>query len=160
MVVIKKLGTLVAVLLAFGLSGCMSNSLGPKSKAVDIMPGYTDVGVRSEGGFEAVFVDGKLVPMPLITNVKAGLIYDNSAVIEWETDVESDGYVEYGLTEIYGVSSHFGEEMQRRHRVQLDSLEAGMEYNFRVVASRHGLESARVYSKNYSFKTTLKTDAE
>lgn len=146
-------GATVALGVVLAVPGCTSNSLGPSQGADEGMSGFTQVGTRTEGGFEVNFVDAQMVQMPKVTAVRAQLVYANSAVIEWETDIDADGYVEYGLTEVYGVSSPMAEGLRRQHRAQLEGLSAGTEYSFRVVASRHGLEGARVYSANYKFQT-------
>jgi hypothetical protein len=147
------IGVAAVLGVVLAVPGCTSTSLGPERDAAEGMKGFTQVGTRTEGGFEVNYVDAQMVQMPKVTAVRAQLVYANSAVIEWETDIEADGYVEYGLSEVYGVSSPMAEGVRRQHRAQLEGLSAGTEYSFRVVASRHGLEAARVYSANYKFQT-------
>lgn len=143
----------VALGVVLAALGCTSSSLGPSRGADEGMSGFTQVGTRTEGGFEVNYVDAQMVQMPRVTAVRAQLVYANSAVIEWETDIDADGYVEYGLTEVYGMASPMGEGLRRQHRAQLEGLTPGTDYSFRVVASRHGLEAARVYSHNHKFQT-------
>lgn len=98
-------------------------------------------------------VDAELVPIPQVLSVTVPVINANSAIIEWETDIESDGYLEYGTNELYGVSTYVSTDLTTHHRVQLGSLSANTTYHFRIVASRHNLESSRFYSQDYSFTT-------
>ena len=98
-------------------------------------------------------VDAELVPIPQVLNVSVPVINANSAIVEWETDIESDGYLEYGTNELYGVSTYVSTDLTTHHRVQLGSLTANTTYHFRIVASRHNLESSRFYSKDYTFTT-------
>lgn len=98
-------------------------------------------------------VDADLVPQPQVLTVSVPVINENSAIIEWETDIESDGYLEYGTNELYGVSTHVSTDLTLRHRVQLDSLISGTTYHFRIVASRYNLESAKFISRDYTFIT-------
>ncbi len=99
-------------------------------------------------------VDADLVPQPQVLNVNIPVVNIGSAIIEWETDIESDGYIEYGTNELYGVSSYVSSELSKRHRVQLNSLMANTTYHFRVVASRHNLESTRFFTQDYTFTTS------
>lgn len=98
-------------------------------------------------------VDAELVPIPQVLTVSIPVINANSAIIEWETDIESDGYLEYGTNELYGVSTYVSTDLTTHHRVQLGSLAANTTYHFRIVASRHNLESSRYLSKDYTFTT-------
>ncbi len=98
-------------------------------------------------------VDAELVPIPQVLSVTVPVINANSAIIEWETDIESDGYLEYGTNELYGVSTYVSTDLTTHHRVQLGSLSANTTYHFRIVASRHNLESSRFYSQDYTFTT-------
>ena len=98
-------------------------------------------------------VDAELVPIPQVLSVTIPVINANSAIIEWETDIESDGHLEYGTNELYGISTYVSTDLTTHHRVQLGSLSANTTYHFRIVASRHNLESSRFYSQDYTFTT-------
>ena len=98
-------------------------------------------------------VDAELVPIPQVLTVSIPVINANSAIIEWETDIESDGHLEYGTNELYGISTYVSTDLTTQHRVQLGSLAANTTYHFRIVASRHNLESSRYLSKDYTFTT-------
>ena len=100
------------------------------------------------------FLEVKMVPVPAIVSVSVPVIYDESAVIEWETDIESDGRVDYGTDQTYGFSSHTSLDLRKTHRVQIFGLNPSTPYHFRVVAGRHGLESIRNFSREFSFTTT------
>ena len=99
-------------------------------------------------------VDADLVPQPQVILVNIPVVNANSAIIEWETDIESDGNLEYGTNELYGVSTFASTDLTTKHRVQLNNLMANTTYHFRVVASRHNLESAKYYTQDYTFTTS------
>ncbi|MBF0498640.1 MAG: fibronectin type III domain-containing protein [Candidatus Riflebacteria bacterium] len=94
-----------------------------------------------------------MVPQPGIIAVSVPLVYPDSAYIEWETDIESDGRIDYGPDEKYGYSTFTDTEMKKLHRVQILGLNPGTRYHFRVVAGRYGLDSVQVLSNDYSFVT-------
>ena len=98
-------------------------------------------------------VDADLVPIPLVTSVSASVVNADSAILEWETDIESDGYVEYGINELYGTYSYVTDQQTIMHRVQLMGLQSNTTYHFRIVASRHNIEASQSISKDYVFTT-------
>ena len=109
--------------------------------------------VSVEDGLTVSVVNAALVPIPRVTAVSVPLVYRDSAVVEWETDIESDGRVDYGLDAGYGYSSFTDSELKKKHRVQIYGLSSQTPYHFRVVASRHGLETIQSFSSDYSFVT-------
>lgn len=98
-------------------------------------------------------LDASLVPIPRVISVSVPLVYEDSAVIEWETDIDSDGRIDYGVDAGYGYSTFTDPELKTRHRIQLNSLNPATSYHFRVVASRHSLESVQTFSRDYVFVT-------
>ncbi|EKD82618.1 MAG: fibronectin, type III protein [uncultured bacterium] len=110
-------------------------------------------GVQVDNNMTVTVLDTDIVPIPQVKSVSVPLVYSTSAIIEWETDIESDGYVEFGNNELYGYSSYAVTELKTRHRIQLYNLLPASTYHFRVVASRYNLESARSISRNYTFST-------
>ena len=109
--------------------------------------------VSVEDGLTVSVVNAALVPIPRVTAVSVPLVYRDSAVIEWETDIESDGRIDYGLDAGYGYSSFTDTELKKTHRVQIYGLSSQTPYHFRVVASRYGLETIQSFSSDYSFVT-------
>lgn len=109
--------------------------------------------VEINNNMTVTVVDTDIVPMPQVTSVSVPLVYATSAVIEWETSIESDGYVEYGTNEVYGYASYATTELKTRHRIQLYGLQPATAYHFRIVASRHNLDSTRTFSRDFSFTT-------
>jgi hypothetical protein len=93
--------------------------------------------------------DAELIPIPTVTSVTVPLIYDTSVIIEWETDIESDGHIEYGTNELYGFASFADTELKKKHRIQLYELLPGTTYHFRIIASRYSLESTSSLSKDF-----------
>lgn len=106
-----------------------------------------------ENNLTLVVTDVDLIPIPRVTSVSVPMIYDNSAIIEWETDIESDGHVEYGTTEVYGMASYADTELKTRHRIQLYDLQPATTYHFRIAASRYSLESTTSLSRDFAFTT-------
>jgi hypothetical protein len=109
--------------------------------------------VQVDNNMTVTVLDTDIVPIPQVVSVAVPLVYSTSATIEWETDIESDGYVEFGNNELYGYSSYATTELKKRHRIQLYNLLPATTYHFRVVASRYNLESARSISRNFTFTT-------
>lgn len=98
-------------------------------------------------------IDASLIPQPKVLAVNVSVVNTDSAIIEWETDIESDGYLEYGTNELYGYMTYVSTEMTKMHRVQLGALNIGTTYHFRIVASRHNSEAAQTITKDYTFTT-------
>jgi len=109
--------------------------------------------VQVDNNMTVTVLDTDIVPIPQVTSVAVPLIYSTSAIIEWETSIESDGYVEFGNNELYGYSSYAITDLKTKHRIQLYNLLPATTYHFRVVASRYNLESARSLSRNFTFTT-------
>ncbi len=109
--------------------------------------------VEIDNNMTVTVVDTDMVPMPQVVAVSVPLVYSTSAVIEWETSIESDGYLDYGVNELYGYSSYAITDLKTRHRVQLYSLQPATTYHFRVVASRYNLDQTRSWSRDFSFTT-------
>ncbi|MDD2998432.1 MAG: fibronectin type III domain-containing protein [Candidatus Riflebacteria bacterium] len=109
--------------------------------------------VAIENNMTVTVVDADLVPMPQVTSVAVPLVYSTSAVVEWETSIESDGYIDYGTNELYGYSSYAATDLKTRHRVQLYNLSPATTYHFRIVASRYNLETSRTFSRDFAFTT-------
>lgn len=110
-------------------------------------------GIQIDNNMTVTVLDTDIVPIPQVTSVAVPLVYSTSAIIEWETDIESDGYIEFGNNELYGYSSYAVTELKKRHRIQLYNLLPASTYHFRVVASRYNLESAQSISRNFTFTT-------
>jgi hypothetical protein len=94
-----------------------------------------------------------LVPRPQIVSVSVPQVYADSAVVVWETDIESDGRVDYGREASYGYSTFTTTELSKQHRMQIFGLNPETPYHFRVVSSRHGLEELETFSSDFSFTT-------
>ena len=139
-------------------AGCFSAKVagGVYSLHLQAADGTTTLirrGVQIDNNMTVTVLDTDLVPIPQVTSVAVPLVYSTSAIIEWETDIESDGYIEFGNNELYGYSSYAITELKTRHRIQLYNLLPATTYHFRVVASRYNLESARSLSRNFTFTT-------
>lgn len=70
-----------------------------------------------------------------ISDIKAGDIGKNSAVVVWKTDTKSTSLVEYGLNNSYGLVNS-STDLTTEHSVKLTSalLAPGVTYHFRVVS--------------------------
>ncbi len=110
-----------------------------------------DISIENNLTFAVTNVD--LIPIPNVVSVSVPLVYRNSVIIEWETDFESDGYIEYGSNELYGFASYSDTELKKKHRIQIYDLLPDTAYHFRIVASRYNLDATRSYSRDFSFKT-------
>jgi hypothetical protein len=94
---------------------------------------------------------------PVITAGPAAVyIADTIVVIEWETDEQADGSVDYGLTTAYGSSdSHTG--YSAFHQVVLTGLTANTLYNFQVSSTDPYLNGPTT-STNATFTTAAAAD--
>ncbi len=109
--------------------------------------------VSIEDNMTVSLLDVSLVPLPQVVSVSVPLVEHNSAMIEWISDIDADGRIEYGTDARYGYTTYTDTELKTRHRVQLHDLRPDTAYHFRIVASRYGLEAAETYSKDYMFTT-------
>lgn len=106
-----------------------------------------------ENNLTLVVTDVDLIPIPSVVSVSVPMIYATSAIIEWETDIESDGYVEYGSNELYGMASYAETQLKKQHRIQLYDLQPATTYHFRIAASRYNLDSTTSLSRDFAFTT-------
>ena len=109
--------------------------------------------VSIENNLTFTVMNADMVPIPEVVSVSVPLVYNDSAIIEWQTNIESDGRIDYGKNELYGYSSYSDSELTIHHRVQIYNLQANTTYHFRIIASRYNLDSAQSKSKDYSFTT-------
>lgn len=87
---------------------------------------------------------------PRIQNVRIVDIDNSSALVEWETDKESDSLINYGLDRGYGmVRDPRSDKVE--HSLLLDGLLSGTTYHFRVVSRDAGGNQG--ISSDYRFTT-------
>lgn len=78
---------------------------------------------------------------PVLSNVTISDLDDNSVVVEWETDVNTDAVINYGLNEYHGIMRYPLYD-KKKHKIVIDKLEPSTTYHFRVVSSdSHGNRS-------------------
>ncbi|MDD5688238.1 MAG: FG-GAP-like repeat-containing protein [Elusimicrobia bacterium] len=87
---------------------------------------------------------------PVISNVSAG-VTQNSAVIKWNTDENSDSQVGYGTTTLMGTATTLDATSTRLHSVSLSGLQKGKTYYYKVYSKDATGNLAT--SSQYSFKT-------
>jgi hypothetical protein len=85
-------------------------------------------------------------------------VTQNSAVIFWETNEDSDSVVKYGKTARVYASEETDSTMVREHSVTLSGLEPSTTYNFVVQSTDPGRNS--VQSKDKTFATLPLSDDE
>ena len=88
---------------------------------------------------------------PLISNVVADEITENSARITWTTDKPATSLVEYGPTSSYGSVSLLYTNMVTSHSVVLKGLTSGTTYHFRARAAAGDVIG---YGADMTFTTT------
>lgn len=71
---------------------------------------------------------------PRISNVEVAEVTENSITVTWETDMDADSLINYGLQPNYGIV-RIPVPDRRQHSVMLDNLEPGRVYYFRVVSA-------------------------
>lgn len=74
------------------------------------------------------------VTPPVISNIAAGNVTANDAVISWNTNEASDSQVEYGLTAAYGSTSLLNPALVTAHSVALSGLTKNTTYHYRVLS--------------------------
>jgi len=96
-------------------------------------------------------VVGDITP-PTISNVTSTAIYYNTATIKWNTDENSDSYVEFGLSTSYG-RIYGQDDSTTTHSVQLPKdLTPGSTYHFRVRS--RDLAGNEAISPDFTFTTS------
>jgi hypothetical protein len=106
--------------------------------------------VISTGGGGVVLPPPKDTTPPVISNIKVIDIGAFNAVIEFETNEPSIGYVLYGLDTNYGFVAG-SPEFNKKHRIKLTGLFMGKTYNFAIKAQdKDGNASI---SENQTFQT-------
>ncbi|HOY65638.1 MAG TPA: fibronectin type III domain-containing protein [Candidatus Ozemobacteraceae bacterium] len=116
--------------------------------------------VSIEDNMTVSLLDIRLVPLPQVVSVSVPLVDHDTATVEWLSDIEADGRIEYGTDTRYGFSTYTDTELKIRHRMQLYDLRPDTTYHFRIVASRHGLETTGTLSKDYAFTTAPAPDTQ
>jgi len=84
-------------------------------------------------GSSLATVDGEVTP-PLISEVSAFLSAPTTCTIHWNTDEPATSQVEYGLTQLYDVSSTMDPTMVTYHTVVLAGLTVDTVYHCRVLS--------------------------
>ena len=122
------------------ITGCLSNSLGSNISEPEAIGDYIAMSEVKEQNEVINNIDTPLMQIPLLQSVEVSLINSDSAVVSWETNVESDGYVEYGNNELYGMSSYVSTTMTKQHRIQLQNLQPTTTYYFRIISSQYSFK--------------------
>ncbi|MDD5688241.1 MAG: discoidin domain-containing protein [Elusimicrobia bacterium] len=87
---------------------------------------------------------------PVISNISAG-VTQNSAIITWNTDEDSDSQVAYGLTSVLGSTTTLDTTATKLHSVSLNALLKGKTYYYKVL-SKDTSGNLTISTQN-SFKT-------
>ena len=150
----------------YGTSRSLSKSAGNDTMTVDhiveltnLTPGmlyYYRVRGEDEAGNKyqsGVLTFTALVEPKIVEEAKVKPSND-SAVITWKTNTDTDSIVEYGLTDKYGDSSGSG-ALAKEHEVKIEGLAQDTTYHFRV----GGVDkySVKVMSEDSTFKTSKDT---
>jgi hypothetical protein len=113
----------------------------------------TDIGTNTATSGNFTFTTG-LPPAPVISNVQVTNLTQTSARIEWDTDVNSDSTVKYGLTAGYGTDITTAPLVQS-HAIQLNGLTKGTEYHYTVESTDAYGQTATV--GDFTFTTVADT---
>jgi hypothetical protein len=123
---------------------------------IDIGDGtyWDDLGLAgaSAGKLDVTFLwEGSAPPAAGITDVSASGAWHNGVVIRWSTNVATNGWVEYGLSDRYGQTSYIDNNMVSSHTFVLTDLVPGQDYNYRVHSK--DIYGNEVVSANQTFET-------
>jgi hypothetical protein len=105
------------------------------------------------------FIAGIICPKsayanPVITDVRSSDVTNITARITWTTDTNSNSYVDYGETTAYGSTRGNAGDSLKSHRIDLDGLEEGHTYFFRVRSTDGGGETINDNGgSGYTFST-------
>lgn len=89
-------------------------------------------------------------PAPQIKNVRIVEMTSSTAVIQWETDKDADGLINYGLDPFYGISRDTNYKT-KQHRVELKDLEPSTKYFFRIISADESANQG--IAEGYGFVT-------
>jgi len=79
---------------------------------------------------------------PEIKKVEILEVSENTAVVEWETNIETDATINYGLNDKHG-TERYPYFDKKKHKITIDSLEPSTTYHFRVMSTdQYGNKSA------------------
>ncbi|MFA5133315.1 MAG: carboxypeptidase regulatory-like domain-containing protein [Patescibacteria group bacterium] len=93
---------------------------------------------------------------PAISNVQAINITQIGATITWDTNEAADSFVEYGLSDAYGLDSASSTALEISHSLNIVGLAADTLYHFRV-RSKDGSNN-QAFSGDYTFRTVKAAD--
>jgi len=89
-------------------------------------------------------------PTPIISNIQAIGVTNNSATITWTTDLPSSSRVEYGTSTSYGTLTPLDSTPVTSHSVTLTGLAQKTTYHYRVLSAN---ENGTSTSSDFTFKT-------
>ena len=94
---------------------------------------------------------------PAFISVATASAQETEVTVVWTTDEPAYGFVEYGETTSYGLSTQKSASAELDHTVSVTNLTAGTVYHYRIVAED---ESGNInYSKDRTFETALEVVA-
>ncbi|MEK7148309.1 MAG: beta-propeller fold lactonase family protein [Patescibacteria group bacterium] len=96
--------------------------------------------------------DTKDTTVPIISNIKVSDITPFAAVVKFDTDEDTVGFVEYGAATTYGETAG-DKTMARSHTVRLRGLTLGTEYHIKATAVDKSGNAGT--SGDQTFKTTF-----
>ncbi|MEA3255768.1 MAG: PQQ-binding-like beta-propeller repeat protein [Candidatus Altiarchaeota archaeon] len=104
-----------------------------------------------------------IFPHLVIGNCSVSRIMEDSVVITWTTDKESDSVVEYGTSVHYGLSEK-NPVLGREHIIKLTGLDHSTQYHYRVKSTDkdHNFTTAYLYEGEIEFtgnKTVIDADS-
>ena len=94
---------------------------------------------------------------PAFISVATASSEESGATIVWTTDESSYGFVEYGETARYGLSTQKSTSATRDHTVSITGLTSGTTYHYRIVAEDESGNSS--YSQDRTLETALEVVA-
>ncbi|MCA8910760.1 MAG: putative Ig domain-containing protein [Planctomycetes bacterium] len=101
--------------------------------------------------------NGDITPPVITAGPTAIYLADDRALIEWTTDENADGTVDYGLTTAYGSSQSQTASFTTLHQVLITGLTASTTYNYQV-NSTDPFSNGPTTSTNAQFTTAAAPD--
>ncbi len=131
-------------------SAINNGTVGPDVPVTDYFNNNRS-GTPDMGAIEYGSGGGSDTTPPVLSNIKAANISDDSAVISWSTNEQADSQVEYGTTTSYGSVTVLDSALRTEHSVSLSGLDPETRYHYRV-RSTDASDNLAV-SSDYEFTT-------
>ncbi len=130
---------------------------------IDIGDGtyWDDLGLAgaSGGKLDVTFIwEGSVPSAAVISGTTASNVGSGTAIINWNTNIQTNGWVEYGFDTRYGLSTSVDNRMLNDHSIFIGDLVPNKTYHFRVHSK--DIYGTEAISQDATFTTTAATNTK